>query len=180
MPAENKSRERTLAIWTGVAIALWLGNMLIVEPLTDSWHSRSALIAGLEKDIANGKQLIRRETTIHERWANMQSNALPSNATLAESKLFNAFDEWAQDSGVTLASQKSQQKDTDEGYSTLEWRADVTGNLPSLVKFLYDEGKSPMGIRVQAIDLTSRDDNGKDIALGLQVSGLILSTNTEQ
>jgi hypothetical protein len=180
MATETKSREKLLLILTCVAVALWLLDLLVVSPLEDSWHSRSERIAGLRKDIDQGTQLLQRESAIHERWANMTSNALPANPTAAESQLFKAFDQWAQDSGVTLASQKSQQKETDEGYSTLEWRADLTGNIQSLLKFLYDAEKSPMALRVQTVELTSRDDNGKQLALGLQVSGLILTTNAEQ
>jgi Tfp pilus assembly protein PilO len=169
-----------LAVLTGGCVALWLLNLLVITPLTDSWHSRSARIAGLKKDIEQGNRLIQRESAIHQRWASMRTNALPGNPTVAESQLFKAFDQWAQDSGVTLASQKSQQKETDEGYSTLEWRADLTGNIQSLLKFLYDAEKSPMALKVQSVELTSRDDNGQQLALGLQVSGLILSTNAEQ
>lgn len=180
MATETKNREKLLAILTGGAVALWLLNLFVFTPLMDSWHDRSVRIAGLRKDIEQGNLLIQREAGIHERWASMQTNALPANPTAAESQLFKSFDQWAQDSGVTLASQKSQQKDTDEGYSTLEWRADLTGNIQSLLKFLIEAGHTPMALKVQTVELTSRDDNGRQIALGLQVSGLILSTNTEQ
>jgi Tfp pilus assembly protein PilO len=180
MAADNKSREKLLMIITAVAGGLWLLNLIVITPLTDTYHARAAKIAGLRKDIEQGTQLIRRESAIHDRWQNMQSNAFPANATASEGQLFHAFDQWAQDSGVTLASQKSQQKDTDEGYSTLEWRVDVTGNMQSISKFLFDSGSSKMALKVQSLELTSRDDTGKQLALGLQVSGLILSTNAEQ
>ncbi len=180
MATETKNREKMLAIITGGCVGLWLLNLFVITPLIDSWHGRSLKIAGLRKDIEQGTLLIRRQSAIDERWAGMQTNALSSDHTTAESQLFKAFDQWAQDSSVTLVSQKSQQKDTDEGYSTLDWRADLTGNMQSLLKFLWDAGKTPMGLKVQTVELTSRDDNGKQIALGLQVSGLILSTNADQ
>jgi len=180
MAAENKNREKLLAIVTGGCVALWLLNLFVITPMTDSWHSRAARIAGLRKDIEQGTLLIHRQSAIHDRWQSMQTNALSGNPTVAESQLFRAFDQWAQHSGVTLASQKSQQKDTDEGYSLLEWRADITGNIQSVLQFLYDAGTTPMALKVQTVELTSRDDNGRQLALGLQVSGLILSTNAEQ
>jgi hypothetical protein len=48
------------------------------------------------------------------------------------------------------------------------------------LKFLYDVEKSPTALKLQEMELTSKDDNGRQIGLGLQVSGLILTTNAEQ
>jgi Tfp pilus assembly protein PilO len=106
----------------------------------------------------------------------MQSNALPATATLAESQLFNTFDGWVRDSGVTQGSFHPQLRETDDNYSMLECRADVTGNMQQIFNFLYDLEKDPIALRLDSIGLTSRDDNGRQLALVLEMSGLMLPT----
>src|ERR1700744_4844605 len=97
---EIKNREKFLAIACGVCIAIWLLNLFVINPLTASWKDRSKRIADLQKSIADGNQLLRRQSTVNDRWTHMQTNALPSSATQAESQLLTAFDRWVQDRGV--------------------------------------------------------------------------------
>ena len=50
---ETKNREKLLMIWPRARwSALWLLYVLVFGPLIDSWHSRSAEIAKLKKEIA--------------------------------------------------------------------------------------------------------------------------------
>ena len=115
-----------------------------------------------------------REDTIRERWDRMSTNALSSTPTVAERQLFDAFDHWVRTSGVAEGSFKPQLKDTDDNYSVMECRADVTGNLPAIMNFLTNLEKDPLGIRLQSLELTSRDDTGQQLSLGLQLDGLLL------
>jgi hypothetical protein len=80
---ETKNREKLLMIATGTVAALWLLNLLLFGPLIDSWHSRSAEIAKLKKEIADGTMMVHRESTIRDRWDNMRANALANNPTVA-------------------------------------------------------------------------------------------------
>jgi len=89
--------------------------------------------------------------------------------------VFKAFDRWAQSSGATVSTIKPQFKEVDTNYAVLECRADVTGTVPVLKKFLYDMEKDPVGLKIDSVQLESRDDNGQQIGLALQVSGLILN-----
>ena len=56
----------------------------------------------------------------------------------------------------------------------MECHADVTGTYCAIMRFLYDLEKDPMGLQVQGVELTSRDDTGQQISLGLELSGLLL------
>jgi hypothetical protein len=42
-------------------------------------------------------------------------------------------------------------------------------------RFLYDIERDPMGLKLETVQLTARDNDGQQIALGLQISGLILN-----
>jgi len=171
---ENKNREKILAIAVGVCALLWIGNLVVFHPLVESWHDKSAQIAKLQQQLANGRQLLNRGPEVLDRWNNMQTNSLPASAALAESKLLNSFDRWVADAGVVQGSFRPQVKESDEDYSTMECRADVTGNMDQIFNFLYDLEKDPTALRLDSVELTSRDDTGKQLALVIEMSGLML------
>jgi hypothetical protein len=43
-------------------------------------------------------------------------------------------------------------------------------------RFLYDIEKGPLGLKLESVDINSRDNTGKQLTLGLQVSGLVLTS----
>jgi hypothetical protein len=172
---ETKNREKLLLIATGTVAVLWLLNLLVFGPLIDSWHSRSGEIAKLKKQIADGTMLVRRESTIRNRWDTMRANALASNPTVAERQLFTAFDHWVSSGRVTEGSFRPQVQEGDTNFSTVDCRSDVSGTLATVSDFLRAMSKDPLADKVESFELTSKDDNGKQLTLGLSLSGLILA-----
>jgi hypothetical protein len=174
---ETKNREKLLLMGTGVVVALWLLDMLIVSPLIDSWHGRSAEIAKLKAGIANGASLVRRESYLRDRWDNMRANALANNAPVAERQLFTAFDHWVTTGGVTEGSFHPQVQKGDSNFTTVDCRSDVSGSLQNMRDFLRAMSRDPLADKVDSFELTSKDDNGRQLTLGLSLSGLILTDN---
>jgi hypothetical protein len=171
---ETKNREKLLLIATAGCLILLLVNWLVVSPLIASWHHRSDHIVELRKSLADGALLIRRGDTIREHWDRMSTNALSSTPTVAERQLFDAFDRWVRESKVTEGSFKPLLKQTDDNYSVMECHAEVTGTYDTIIRFLYDLEKDPMGLQLQDVEMTSRDDSGRQISLGIELSGLLL------
>jgi len=62
---------------------------------------------------------------------------------------------------------------------TLECRVDAFGNLSALTRFLYDVEKDPLALKVDALEITTRDNDGQQLSLALQVSGLLLTPSTQ-
>ena len=122
---ENKNREKILAIAAGAALGLLLLNYLVISPVIDSWQSRTRQIKDLRDKLASGVMLIRRQDVVEGEWDRMRTNALDSNPAAAEKQLFIAFDHWVSQSGVTEGSFRPQIQETDDGYSTVDCRADV-------------------------------------------------------
>jgi hypothetical protein len=52
---------------------------------------------------------------------------------------------------------------------------DATGSLATITRFLYEVERSALPLRVDSIELTSRDEFGQKLTLGLLVSGLRLT-----
>lgn len=173
MPIKN--RQQLLIIAAVGALALLLGDRLVFSPLVNAWKSRSEQITELRKKVKNGRELIARETSYRSRWENMSTNALPQNTSLAEQHVYNAFDRWSQNSRISVNSITPQWKrNNGEDYMTLECRVDAAGNINTLSRFIYDLEKDPMALRVESIEITAKDKDGAQLAMGLQVSGLVL------
>jgi hypothetical protein len=169
------NRQQALVLVTAAAAALLLGDKLVLPLLTQSWTHRAARIAELKKSVSQGALLRSREQTIRERWENMRTNTLPSNMSAAENEVLRAFDRWSQDSRVSITSLKPQWKQAGEDYATVEYRADASGTIQALSRFLFNVEKDPLALKVETVEITSRDNDGQQLSLVLQVSGLLLN-----
>jgi type IV pilus assembly PilO-like protein len=169
------NRQQLLAILAGAAVALWAGDKLIFSPLTQSWKERAARITELRKSVTQGAQLLEREQSIRRHWESMRTNTLPNQVSVAESQVFKAFDRWSQDSQISITSIKPQEKQNADDYRTIEFRVDAFGSLSTLTRFLYNVEKDPLALKVEAVEISSRDNEGQQLTLGLQVSGLLLN-----
>jgi hypothetical protein len=125
--------------------------------------------------VSEGSALLRRETVIRDRWYHMRTNTLPNNQSLAQEQMLKAFQNWAQESGVSLNALTPQWKTDSDDYQTLVCRVDASGTLWMLSRFLYDIEKGPLGLKLESVDVSSRDNTGQQLSLGLQVSGLVLT-----
>jgi len=171
---ETKQRQKLLIIGAVVCIGLLIGNSLVLDPLIKSWKARSARIANLRTQVAQGASLIEREQTIRSRWEDMRTNTLPANTSVAEAEFFKTFDRCARTSGITLVAFRPQWKPSDD-YTTYECRADITGNLETLSRFIYELEKDPLALKVESMEIATHDDKGQQLSLGIQISGLLLT-----
>jgi hypothetical protein len=175
---ESKNREKMLLIIVAVCIGLYVVNYVIISPLIAAWHARQVKINDLRDNIQTGDLIVKSAASIDEQWDRMRTNTLSTNATVQESQLYKAFQAWSTTSKVVLVSQKATSKSADENdtsYANEEWHADVTGSLEQIVNFLYSVETGPPGLKVDSVELSARDERGTQLALGLTVSGLILT-----
>jgi Tfp pilus assembly protein PilO len=174
MKIEN--RQRLLVIVTLSALGLFVADRLVFGPLTTSWKARSERIADLRKQVTDGSLLLQRENSLRARWSQMSTNTLPTNPSLAEQQLLKAVDAWAQESHVSVTGITPQWKgDEDDHYQTLDCQVDTTGDLAALSRFLYDMEKNPMALKLESVELTSRDNTGQELTMNVRVSGLVLA-----
>ena len=173
---EIKNRQKLLLIVAGAGLLLLIGDSVIFEPLVAKWKERAQLIEDLHKQVDEGQQLLDRGVALSSSWQKQQTNALPSDQSAAEAQLFKAFDRWERNARISRVSIKPQWKQgEDESYATLECRVDYNGDINTISRFLYEVERDPIGLKLETVEITSRDDNGQQLSLGLQVSGLQLN-----
>lgn len=175
-----QQRQKILMIATASLVAIWAGDRFVVTPLARSYDQRVARIAELTKKVNNGSLLAARDATIRERWDGMRTNTLPTETSMAESRVLKAFETWSQEARVTITSIKPQWKRGADDYTSLECRVDASGSPASLARFLHAIEKDPMALKIELMELGARDNDGQQVALGLQVSALQLNAEDQQ
>ncbi|MDO8542643.1 MAG: hypothetical protein Q7S40_19560 [Opitutaceae bacterium] len=176
MKLNANNRQRLLAILAGTAVLLLVLDRVLLTPLTKSWQSRSTEITKLTKNVTQGRSVIDRGPRTQSLWKEMEGQSLPKDPAQAEQELISAFDRWGRSSNIELGSIKPQWKrGTSDRYSLLECRVDATGSLATLMRFLYEVERSPLALRVESVELTTRDPQGQRLTLALLVSGLRLA-----
>jgi Tfp pilus assembly protein PilO len=173
-----QNRQQLLVAAAIGVVVLFIADRLVFTPLTNLWKDSSAKIADLRKQVDYGTSLTQREQSVRRRWQDMQKNTLPENTSLAEQQILKAFDNWSRSSRATIMAITPQWKHDSDDYMTLECRVDASGDLETLSRFLYDIEKDPMALKLQSLELSSHSDNGQQLTLALQVSGLVLTPST--
>jgi len=174
MKIEN--RQKFLLILTIAVVALYVGDLLVFEPLGKWWKSRSDNIATLRNQVKEGKFMLLREPSIRRQWGEMSAKTLPNNTSLAEQQVLKSFDNWSQESGATVTGITPQWKIDSTNYMTLNCRVEASGDLGTLSRFVYDIEQNTMAMKLDSVEFSTHDNAGQQLTLGLQLSGLALTT----
>jgi Tfp pilus assembly protein PilO len=169
-----KNRQQFLVRVTLAAVVLYVGVNFILTPLGGWWSARQKQIQDLSKKVHDGNVLVKREAGLRNSWSTMQTNALPAVPSQAEQRFLKALDGWSRDAGVELTSIMPQWKNDSTNYLTLACRVETAGDMGTLSKFLYELERGPMALKLDSVELSSRDAAGQQMTLGLEINGLAL------
>jgi hypothetical protein len=169
-----KNRQQFLVRLTLAAVALYVGINFILTPLGGWWSARQKQIQDLSKKVHDGTMLVKREAGLRDTWGMMQANALPAVPSQAEQRFLKALDGWSRDAGVELTSIMPQWKNESTNYLTLACRVETAGDIGTLSKFLYELERGPLALKLDSVELGSRDAAGQQMTLGLEINGLAL------
>jgi hypothetical protein len=177
MKIENRQQMlMALAIAVGV---LYAADQVLFEPMYGWWKSRAKTIAELRAQVTNGRRLIQREAGLRGRWSQMRTNTLPDNPSLAEQQTLKAFDSWARESGADVTGITPQWNSDSPDYLTLNCRLEAAGDIGTLSRLVYDLEKDPLAFKLESVELSARDNTGQQLTLNLQVSGLVLVSQSQ-
>ena len=89
--------------------------------------------------------------------------------------MLRACDEWAKSSGAQIVDRMPQWKGDETAYQVLRCRLETSGSLSSLTQFLQRLEEGPLAVKLDSLQLVSRDPSGRQMTLGLQINGLVLN-----
>ena len=176
MKADN--RQHQLVVVFAVAVGLWLGDLIIFEPLSKIWTANSKKIASLKLQVKEGSAMISNAPAIRGQWTKMTENALTNNTSMAESRVISALNNWSRSSGAEITSIMPQWKYDSTNYWTLNCRVEASGPLQNLGLFIYNlEGS--MALKLDSVELAAHEATGQQLTLGVQISTLALLQPTK-
>lgn len=176
MKIEN--RQRILAAIALLAFGILIGDRLLLTPMIEGWKERNRQILEYKQALEKGELLVNRKTAIREQWKEMHDNLLPSNSSAAQDDLLKGFQRWSEKSGISVSGLKPQWRELVDETMVLECRAETFGSLEAVSRFLFELEKDPMAVRVESLEVASRDDRARELSLTLQVSALPLSVES--
>ncbi len=175
-----KNRQDFLVVATIAVVGLFVAVNFIFTPLAGWWSDRQGQIKALQRKIDDGKGMIRSETSTRSHWKEMRANALPASTSDAEHQVFTALTGWSRDSGAQITSIAPQWKNDSTNYLTMSCRVETSGELGALSRFIYDIEKGPLALRLDSAEISSHDNNGQQMTLGLDINGLALIQNDKK
>ena len=174
MKIDIPQRQRWLVIIAAIGVVLIVLDRVLFTPLTATWQAHTLEIARLQKSVTEGRGLIARAGQLDRTWNEMQANSLPKDPAQAEQDVISSFDRWGRGNNIELGSIRPQWKRGTDRYSLLECRVDATGSLGAVTRFLQSIELSTLALRVDSVELGTRDDRGQKMAATFIVSGLRL------
>lgn len=162
------------------AIGLLGLDRLILSPLMNLWKERAERIEQVESRLANGNALISQERAYRRKWREMQRDSLGAASSEAESKVIKAVDAWADESRLGFTGLKPSWRELDSELGRLlECRASGFGDLRNVARFLYELEADSLPLRIEDLELISRDERGERLNLSVRFTGLQLSEGEE-
>jgi hypothetical protein len=173
---EAKRRERVLMIGAAVCVALLLGNMLVVKPLTAHWKANQEAIDKLTMDIRRGEALLDRERGLNAEWDQMTSRTLAADQAQASRDVINAVERWTSDSGFNRSSLNPRWTTDSRERDRAEYEVRITGQGTNsqIARFLYLLETDPLPLKIEEARISSSDPNGRTLALSLRFTAVQL------
>jgi hypothetical protein len=175
-----RKREWFLAMIAVVCVGAFLGDRLVVKPLRTLWKERSTRIVKLRSNLERAALLIEREDTLRGEWQKMVEASLPADESATEERVLEAMSRWVETSGLGAPSLKPRwSKSEDKTYKTIGCRAQVEGTLSAFSRFLFELERDTLPVRVEEVEISSRDDSGRRLTLAVRFTGLVLPEDTQ-
>ena len=170
----RNKREKLLLTVALLAVAILIGDRLVLGPLVDSWQARKKEIEKLEENINKGNKLLPREEATMKKWRTYLRDNLNNTNSIAEDEVLRAIEKWTGDSGVLLTSIKPQWQNHDDRYQTYDVRLVAEGTMQEAVEFVHAIESDELPLKIEQLELASREKTGQLINVSIHFTGLQL------
>jgi len=173
-------RERYAVIGVIIVIGVLALDRLVLTPMLDRRKELQdqTLAASADHDRAEG--LLKNRPQLSKRWNGMLTGGLKSDASSAVSQVLHRVELWASESGLAFAGLKPERTEKYQQFQIMTFRANGTGNLSAIGKFLWHFETADIPIRVTDLQLTSRKEGTDDLSIQFGISTIYLPPETDK
>lgn len=163
-------REKTIAVWVGVAVGLLALDQWLLSPYFERLSRADELIARHESALQDGNTVLQTRLRASRHWREISAGRVMPDASSAESQLLNNVRDCAGRAGLSISSIKSERSEREKGYERIAVKPTAAGTMGQIGRFMYELKMSPTPVRVSDIQITSRKDGLDDLALSLTLA----------
>jgi len=167
-------RERYIVIGTVVVVGILGLDRFFLTPLIDRRQETEANIRLEMGKMEKATGLLTNRSRVNRKWTEMSGVTLKSDGATAESQIIRVVNEWAQDSGLNISSVKPERAEKEKQFMKITFRANATGNMAAISRFMWRLQTSKVPVRVTDISITTRRDGVDDLSLDLGISTVYL------
>jgi hypothetical protein len=165
-------RERYIVISTVIVVGFLGLDQLVLTPLFDRREVVQAQTTQRLQELARANALFTNRTRLNRKWNEMSGTTLKTDGSTAESQIIRAVGDWAVEAGLNLSSVKPERAEKEKQFMKITFRANATGNMAAISRFMWRLQTSKVPIRVTDLSITTRRDGMDDLSLDLGISTL--------
>jgi len=172
-------RERYVAIVSIIVVTLLLSDRYIVTPFLDRRAQVDTERQSLLGEMERATSLFERRNLMEQKWQDMVSGGLESDASNAESQVLHAVRNWSQECGLMLSSMKPERVVGEGNLQEITFLIAGTGTMSSVGQFLWRVETASLPLKIKEIQLGSRKEDADDLSLQLRLSALYLAAEAQ-
>lgn len=176
---QAEKRQKLLTIGAIVAVVLMAGDFMVLTPLANAWKARSKRIEDLRAKVTKGQLTLDRETSTRARWDKFKRRGLTADRAGSESDVLKMVSDWSSRSRFNLTAIRPSWRDDEKDHVRLLCRVAGDGSVESIARFLFQLDAEDTAIRVETIELTARDKEGRKLGVDLEFSALQIIEDEE-
>jgi hypothetical protein len=167
-------RERYIVIGTVVVVGILAFDRLFLTPLIDRRQETTANIHLETEKMEKATASLTNRSRVNRKWTDISGTTLKIDGATAESQIIRSVGDWAQESGLNLSSVKPERAEKEKQFMKITFRANATGSMSSISRFMWRLQTSKVPIRVTDLSITTRRDGMDDLSLDLGISTIYL------
>jgi Tfp pilus assembly protein PilO len=172
-------RERYVAIAAIIVVTLLVADRYIVSWFLDRRAKVEAERQSLLGEMERATSLFKRRKLMDQKWQEMVSGGLESDASKAESQVLHAVRNWSQECGLVLSSVKPEHTVGQGNLQEIMFMVAGTGTMSSVGQFLWRIETASLPLKIKEIQLGSRKEDADDLSLQLRLSALYLPAEAQ-
>jgi hypothetical protein len=173
-------REKYIAIGLGATLGLVVLNWAVIGPLGDWGEQIAAQTRVAEGEASAERTLFNRERRDKKIWAEIMKGGLKDDPSEADSQLQYAIADWTRASGMTDLSIRPERQVTSNGFVEIALLASGTGSTVTVGKLLRQMETAPIPVRIEDLQISSRNDGTDDLKVQLKLSTLSIASDSKK
>ena len=121
---------------------------------------------------ATGTILVRRGD--NEEWRTYREANLNSTNSIAQAQVLRAIENWTDDSDISVQLDKGEWRNHEDRYQTYDVRLVAEGTMQEAVEFVHAIESDKLPLKIEQLELASREKTGKLISVSVHFTGLQL------